>query len=81
MYGVQYRNGEKSLNIVVETKDVDNETDLRGIEEIKIHCAEVFFNSLSKDGYKVYFRKQLNNRQMNQIINEVVGTDSTFDNQ
>ena len=37
--------------------------------------------SLSKDGYKVYFRKQLNNRQMNQIINEVVGTDSTFDNQ
>ena len=81
MYVVQYKNGEKSLNIVVETKDVDNETDLRGIEEIKIHCAEVFFNSLSKDGYKVYFRKQLNNRQMNQIINEVVGTDSTFDNQ
>lgn len=30
-------------------------------------------NLLSQDGYKVYFRDQINNRQMAQIINEVLG--------
>jgi len=27
---------------------------------------------LSKDGYKVHFRKQLNNKQMAQIIKDIV---------
>lgn len=72
MYVVKKASGEKELNIVVETKDVENKADLRGTEKAKIDCARVFFDMLSKDGYKVYFRDQLNNKQMAQIVNEVL---------
>jgi len=72
MYVVKKASGEKELNIVVETKDVENKTDLRDTEKIKIDCARVFFDMLTKDGYTVYFRDQLNNKQMAHIINEVL---------
>ena len=72
MYVVKKANGEKELNIVVETKDVENKTELRGNEWAKIECAKVFFENLSKDGYVVHFRDQLNNKQMAQVINEVL---------
>lgn len=72
MYVVKKASGEKELNIVVETKDVENKTDLRGNELAKIQCARVFFENLSKDGYVVHFRDQLNNKQVKQIIDEVL---------
>lgn len=73
MYVVKHTNGEKELNIVVETKDVENKTDLRGTEKAKIECARVFFDMLTADGYTVHFRDQLRNKQMAQIIREVMG--------
>ena len=72
MYVVKKDNGEKELNIVVETKGVENKSTLRGIEEAKIKCAEVFFNNLSAQGYNVYFRAQLNNKKILQIVKEVL---------
>lgn len=72
MYLVKKDNGEKILNIIVETKDVENQTSLRGIEEAKINCAKVFFEQLTIDGYKVEFRTQLNNKKIRQIIDEVI---------
>ena len=72
MYVVKKKNGEKSLNIVVETKDVENQTDLRGVEEMKIKCAEEFFKHLTIDGYKVEFHTQLNKKKIKQIIEEVL---------
>ncbi|CAB1249420.1 Type III restriction-modification system endonuclease [Ruminococcaceae bacterium BL-6] len=72
MYIVKRKSGEKELNIVVETKDVEGKSSLRPIENAKIECARVFFGMLSRDGYTVYFRDQLNNKQMAQIINEVL---------
>ncbi|MDF1494156.1 type III restriction-modification system endonuclease [Caproiciproducens sp. CPB-2] len=72
MYIVKRKSGEKELNIVVETKDVEGKSSLRPIENAKIECARVFFDMLSRDGYTVYFRDQLNNKQMAQIINEVL---------
>jgi len=73
MYIVKKSTGEKELNIVVETKDVENKNNIRGTERANLKCARVFFDILSQDGYKVHFRDQLNNRQMAQIINEVLG--------
>lgn len=73
MYVVKHVNGKKELNIVVETKDVENKTELRGNEKAKIDCARVFFDMLNADGYTVYFRDQLGNKQMAQIISEVMG--------
>jgi type III restriction enzyme len=75
MYIVKRKDGTKDLNVVVETKDVEGESDLRGTEAARIECAEVFFEMLSKEGYKVHFCKQLNNKQMVQIIKELVRED------
>lgn len=72
MYIVQKNNGEKELNIVVETKDVENKNNLRGSEKTNIECAKLFFEMLSNDGYKVHFKSQLNNRQMSQIIKDAL---------
>lgn len=72
MYVVKRSNGEKELNIVVETKDVENKSTLRGVEAAKIKCAEIFFKNLSEQGYNVHFRTQLNNKKMLQIVKEVV---------
>ncbi len=70
MYVVKKINGEKELNIVVETKDVENESTLRGVEAAKIKCAEIFFKNLSAQGFNVHFRTQLNNKKMLQIVKE-----------
>lgn len=72
MYVVKKSNGDKELNIVVETKDVENKSTLRGVEAAKIKCAEIFFKSLSAQGYNVHFRTQLNNKKMLQIVKEVI---------
>ena len=72
MYVVKKANGDKELNIVVETKDVEGKDALRGNEKAKIECAKVFFEILSRDGYVVHFRDQINNKAMKQIIQEVL---------
>ena len=72
MYVVKKSNGDKELNIVVETKDVENKSTLRGVEAAKIKCAEIFFKNLSAQGYNVHFRTQLNNKKMLQIVKEIV---------
>ncbi len=50
MYVVRRASGEKELNIVVETKDVENKAVLCEEEIARIGCAEVIFDMLSKDG-------------------------------
>ncbi len=72
MYVVKKANGDKELNIVVETKDVENKSTLRGVEAAKIKCAEIFFKNLSAQGYNVHFHTQLNNKKMLQIVKEVI---------
>lgn len=76
MYVVKKASGEKEINIVVETKDVEDKSVLRDNEAAKIECARVFFDILKQDGYTVYFRDQLNNKQMAQIVSEVLRADS-----
>lgn len=73
MYVVKKINGDKTLNIIVETKDVENQSTLRKIEDKKIECAKVFFKQLTIDGYSVEFHEQLNNKKIKQIIDEVLG--------
>lgn len=71
MYVVKKADGTKELNIVVETKLVENQSELRGKEKAKIKCAEVFFQQLTLDGYKVSFHTQLSNKKVQQIIAEL----------
>ena len=72
MYVVKKTDGTKELNIVVETKLVENQSTLRGKEDAKIKCAEIFFKQLTLDGYKVSFHTQLSNKKVKQIIDEVI---------
>jgi len=77
MYVVRKNNGEKELNIVVETKDVKNTTNLPSIDDAKIKCAKIFFENLSAQGYSVQFRDQLSNKKILQIVKEVINGEST----
>lgn len=71
MYVVKRSDGEKELNIIIETKDVEGKTSLRKTEETKINCAKKFFEQLKIDGYTVQFKTQLNNKEIKTIIDEL----------
>jgi len=62
------------LNVVIETKDVNQETDLRPKESAKIDCAKVFFEQISKDNpsLPVSFKRQIDRQRMNEIIDKLV---------
>lgn len=42
MYVVENSDGGKNINLVIETKDVEKESDLRGTEKAKLECAKAF---------------------------------------
>jgi type III restriction enzyme len=74
MYLVKKTDGSKELNIIVETKGVDTPASLREVEEKKISCAKLFFNQLREDNpeLNVSFHDQLNNKQIRNIIEDVI---------
>jgi type III restriction enzyme len=72
MYVVKKTDGTKELNLVVETKDVENMTDLREEEQMKIDCAKIFFQNLEAEGYTVKFHSQLKREKMKAIIDDVL---------
>ncbi len=72
MYVVKKADGTKTLNIIVETKEVETETTLRSIETAKINCAKAFFEQLTIDGYTVKFEEQIRNKKIKQIIQDVI---------
>ena len=72
MYVVKKADGTKELNIVIETKAYDKESQISQDEETKISCAEEFFKAMSASGYTVYFRKQINSTGIKVLIDELV---------
>ncbi len=72
MYVVQRIDGKKELNIVIETKDIPNDEAKRTIEDAKINNAEKFFQQLKLDGYDVKYCRQLQNKQIANIISELL---------
>ena len=73
MYVVKKNDGSKELNIVIESKDVQTDSNLREDEQIRIKCAKEFFKQLQLDGYDVKFKKQLQAKKIKGIIDEVLG--------
>ena len=66
MYVVEKKDGTLSMNVVIETKDVYQETDLRPKESAKIDCAKLFFEQLSKDNpsLPIRFERQINRQRL-----------------
>ena len=60
--------------MIVETKGVDTPANLREVEEKKINCAKTFFNQLREEHpeLNVYFKDQLNTRQIKTIIDDII---------
>ncbi|MCD8105096.1 MAG: type III restriction-modification system endonuclease [Lachnospiraceae bacterium] len=72
MYVIRTASDIKEVNVVMETKDVANKSEIRETERVKIECARAFFNQLTRDGYTVYFRDQDNNQPAIQVLYDIL---------
>lgn len=66
-YVVQFKEGKKELNFVVETKNKEI-NDLSAEENMKIHSAEILFSS---EFFDVKFKTQLKNEKIISLIQEI----------
>lgn len=71
MYVIDSKDGAKQINFIVETKDMEDEKSLRYDEKIRIKSAEIFFETMKKNGINVVFKKQLKNDDIVAMINEL----------
>lgn len=74
MYVLRTPDGTLSLNFIVETKDVQNPNDLRGVEVFKIKAARKFFESMQQQGIKVRFEPQLKHDDIVVMLRELLAT-------
>ncbi|MCK2200569.1 type III restriction-modification system endonuclease [Corynebacterium callunae] len=73
MYVLKGEDGKMSLNFIIETKDVERETDLRGSEQLRIAAAQRFFESIDDGSINVSFRAQLKSDDIVSMIKEIRG--------
>ncbi|GHR69558.1 hypothetical protein VN0638_02220 [Helicobacter pylori] len=71
-FGYVVENNDKKVLLVVETKGVDRESELRPEEERKISTAKKFFEALKKQGVNIEYKTKLSNDQLSALINEVL---------
>ncbi len=71
-FGYVVENNDKKVLLVVETKGVENENELRPEEKRKISTAKKFFEALKKQGVNIEYKTKLNNKQLSALINEVL---------
>ncbi|EQL48012.1 type III restriction-modification system endonuclease [Helicobacter pylori] len=62
---------EKVL-LVVETKGVEHESELREEERRKISIAKKFFEALKKQGVNIEYKTKMNKDQLSALVNEVL---------
>ncbi len=73
MYVLKNKDGSKSINLIIETKDIEKDRGLRKDENLKIESAKKFFKTLENEGIKVKFKKQLTKDSIIQLIHEITG--------
>lgn len=71
-FGYVVENNDKKVLLVVETKGVEYENELRKEEKRKISTAKKFFEALKKQGVNIEYKTKLNNDQLSALINEVL---------
>ncbi|WRE99821.1 type III restriction-modification system endonuclease [Helicobacter pylori] len=71
-FGYVVENNDKKVLLVVETKGVEHENELREEEKRKISTAKKFFEALKKQGVNIEYETKLNNKQLSALINEVL---------
>ncbi|WP_305861526.1 type III restriction-modification system endonuclease [Helicobacter pylori] len=71
-FGYVVESNDKKVLLVVETKGVEHENELRDEEKRKISTAKKFFEALKKQGVNIEYETKLNNKQLSALINEVL---------
>ncbi len=71
-FGYVVENNDKKVLLVVETKGVENENELREEEKRKISTAKKFFEALKKQGVNIEYKTKIKKDQLSALINEVV---------
>ncbi len=71
-FGYVVENNDKKVLLVVETKGVEHESELRDEEKRKISTAKKFFEALKKQGVNIEYKTKLSNDQLSVLINEVL---------
>ncbi|GAA7605375.1 type III restriction-modification system endonuclease [Helicobacter pylori] len=71
-FGYVVENNDKKVLLVVETKGVENENELREEEKRKISTAKKFFEALKKQGVNIEYKTKMNKDQLSALVNEVL---------
>ncbi|WQZ83180.1 type III restriction-modification system endonuclease [Helicobacter pylori] len=71
-FGYVVENNDKKVLLVVETKGVENESELRDEEKRKISTAKKFFEALKKQGVNIEYETKMKKDQLSALINEVL---------
>ncbi|GAA9594240.1 type III restriction-modification system endonuclease [Helicobacter pylori] len=71
-FGYVVENNDKKVLLVVETKGVENESELREEEKRKISTAKKFFEALKKQGVNIEYETKIKKDQLSALINEVL---------
>ncbi|GAA9902746.1 type III restriction-modification system endonuclease [Helicobacter pylori] len=71
-FGYVVENNDKKVLLVVETKGVENESELREEEKRKISTAKKFFEALKKRGVNIEYKTKIKKDQLSALINEVL---------
>ncbi|GHQ66274.1 DEAD/DEAH box helicase [Helicobacter pylori] len=71
-FGYVVENNDKKVLLVVETKGVENESELHEEEKRKISTAKKFFEALKKQGVNIEYKTKIKKDQLSALINEVL---------
>ncbi|GAA9285161.1 type III restriction-modification system endonuclease [Helicobacter pylori] len=71
-FGYVVENNDKKVLLVVETKGVEHESELREEEKRKISTAKKFFEALKKQGVNIEYKTKIKKDQLSALINEVL---------
>ncbi|GAA8344005.1 hypothetical protein HpNP145_06960 [Helicobacter pylori] len=71
-FGYVVENNDKKVLLVVETKGVENESELREEERRKISTAKKFFEALKKQGVNIEYKTKMNKDQLSALVNEIL---------
>ncbi|GAA7991140.1 type III restriction-modification system endonuclease [Helicobacter pylori] len=71
-FGYVVESNDKKVLLVVETKGVENESELREEEKRKISTAKKFFEALKKQGVNIEYKTKIKKDQLSALINEIL---------
>ncbi|GAA8039852.1 type III restriction-modification system endonuclease [Helicobacter pylori] len=71
-FGYVVENNDKKVLLVVETKGVEHESELREEEKRKISTAKKFFEALKKQGVNIEYKTKMEKDQLSALIHEVL---------